>query len=527
MTEFKPTAEQEAIVSAATSTDDNLLVQALAGAAKTSTLVLIAQALKKQSMIFLAFNKSIAEEAATRMPSLCNCSTLNSAGHRAWGQQIGKRLHLNKGKLHDVLSTEINAQNDKNKAVLFEVMSELNAACRAARTYGWVPDGHYSNAKPVLSDDEFWPTLDFNYTALEQRVIKNVVLTLIKQSFEGIIDFDDQIYMPAIFTCRLPKYPIVLVDEAQDLSELNHRLISKMVKKRIIAVGDSRQAIYGFRGALSSSMEVLKKEFNMKEFELTISFRCAQEIVKEARWRAPQMQYADWAIEGKVDFYGPEWEFDDLPDACAILCRNNAPLITLAMALLKAGRPCEYIGNDIQANLTRLMKKLGKGDTPTKYIIEDVMPDWWRERRKKLKSKNRAQDEYDCIMAFLQNGDTLKEALRNMAKFFSSAGSIKLMTGHKSKGLEFDEVFFLDKNLLDVEGDGQDDNLMYVMQTRAKSSLIYISSPERQPSDMTDLSSMEADMAMAEAAGLALSEEAIAMGLSEEDLRSSDPYAKP
>ena len=41
---FKPTEEQSAIVSFAQTSDENLLVSALAGAAKTSTLVLLAEA---------------------------------------------------------------------------------------------------------------------------------------------------------------------------------------------------------------------------------------------------------------------------------------------------------------------------------------------------------------------------------------------------------------------------------------------------------------------------------------------------
>jgi superfamily I DNA/RNA helicase len=479
MTEFKPTAEQEAIVSAATSTEDNILVQALAGAAKTSTLVLIAQALKKQSMLFLAFNKSIATEAATRMPSLCNCSTLNSAGHRAWGQQINKHLKVDTKKMYNLLQDEIKRHKGPEQQSLFDSMMELNHAIRSAKVYGWIPDGHYDQAKPVLDDAHFWPMLDYNYTQVEQHVIKNVILSSIAESFKGIIDFDDQIYMPSIFTCRFPKYPIVLVDEAQDLSELNHQMIAKMYKKRLIAVGDSRQAIYEFRGALSSSMEVLKRRFDMTEFYLTISFRCSQEVVKEARWHAPSMQYPDWAIEGAVDFFGSEWDMSDLPDRCAILCRNNAPLITLAMRLIKSGRSCEYVGRDIHQNLLKLMRKLGKKETPTSDILP-LMDKWYRERKKKLKSSNRARDEHDCLVAFLEAAPTLQLAIRQMDKFFSSDGTIKLMTGHKSKGLEFDEVFILDKNLLDLEGEGQDRNLMYVMQTRAKDRLTYIISPERE-----------------------------------------------
>lgn len=77
-----PTPEQVAIVEAAKQTNDNLLVSALAGAAKTSTLVLIAKALQKHPILCLAFNKRIATEMQERLPGNCTAisrTTANSA----------------------------------------------------------------------------------------------------------------------------------------------------------------------------------------------------------------------------------------------------------------------------------------------------------------------------------------------------------------------------------------------------------------------------------------------------------------
>jgi ATP-dependent exoDNAse (exonuclease V) beta subunit len=50
-----------------------------------------------------------------------------------------------------------------------------------------------------------------------------------------------------------------------------------------------------------------------------------------------------------------------------------------------------------------------------------------------------------------------------------------MMTGHKSKGLEFHEVFILDRELIRMDRQ-QDQNLLYVMQTRSKERLTYITS---------------------------------------------------
>jgi superfamily I DNA/RNA helicase len=49
-----------------------------------------------------------------------------------------------------------------------------------------------------------------------------------------------------------------------------------------------------------------------------------------------------------------------------------------------------------------------------------------------------------------------------------------MLTGHKAKGLEWDDVFVLDKELIGVGESQQERNLLYVMQTRAKSNLTYV-----------------------------------------------------
>ena len=59
---FTPTKEQSHIVATA-STGVDVIIQAYAGASKTSTLVLVAEELKDKRILYLAFNKSIATEA--------------------------------------------------------------------------------------------------------------------------------------------------------------------------------------------------------------------------------------------------------------------------------------------------------------------------------------------------------------------------------------------------------------------------------------------------------------------------------
>ena len=99
---FPPTAEQEHILSLLHSTKSNLLINALAGSGKTSTLELI-QAAASPPVLCLAFNKRIAVEMEKRFRSTTTVRTLNGLGHRIWSATCAGRVTLDPKKTQDLL----------------------------------------------------------------------------------------------------------------------------------------------------------------------------------------------------------------------------------------------------------------------------------------------------------------------------------------------------------------------------------------------------------------------------------------
>lgn len=483
---FTPTPEQLAIVEAARDTTDNLLVEALAGAAKTSTLVLIAEALPKTEILCLAFNKKIADEMAQRLPANCKARTLNSIGHSAWSNAIGKRLNLDPKKTFRLLGEAIDRLRDQeDKKAARERFSDLMRAIDFGASCGYIPSGHYPHAAGLMDDSEFFAHLEEEPSDGEKRLIIEVTLERLKEAWNGLIDFSDQVLMPTVFKSIFDYYPLVLIDEAQDLSALNHQMLRRIARKRLIAVGDPNQAIYGFRGAHQNSMELLKEQFSMRRLGLTISFRCPIAVVEEARWRTPHMQYPEWAKQGWVErlTYWDVHTFEGVEDV-AIICRNNAPLFSLAIRLLKDGRYPELVGNDIGRTLIKQLKKLGQ-DSMTKAAALEAVANWVEAKLPKARNPDRIHDQAACLRVFIEEGETLGDAIAYAERVMSVAGPIKLMTGHKSKGLEFTDIFILDKDLLRMK-EGQDKNLLYVMITRAKENLFYVTSKTYQSDKETD-----------------------------------------
>lgn len=104
------------------------------------------------------------------------------------------------------------------------------------------------------------------------------------------IDFEDMIIHAANLLETCPdlqqtyrtKYPHLLVDEFQDISPADFRLIS-LLSENLFAVGDDDQAIYGFRGGDSQIMQKFTARRDVVKYEITRNYRSTSTIVEHAR----------------------------------------------------------------------------------------------------------------------------------------------------------------------------------------------------------------------------------------------------
>ena len=100
--------------------------------------------------------------------------------------------------------------------------------------------------------------------------------------------------------------------------------------------------------------------------------------------------------------------------------------------------------------------------------------DSWIAAKEGSKSAN---DLGDCMRIFAQESRTLAEAIARAEFVLRQDGPITLITGHKAKGLEWDTVYHLDPWLIGMGNHSeQEQNLRYVIQTRAKETYFEIDS---------------------------------------------------
>jgi superfamily I DNA/RNA helicase len=128
------------------------------------------------------------------------------------------------------------------------------------------------------------------------------------------IDFTDMIFLPVANNWIRPQYDMVVVDEAQDMNTCQLAIAQGLARNRVVVVGDDRQAIYGFRGADSGSLDRLKDELKATELGLTTTYRCGRGIVALAQtWcqitrLTPAIRPAQWwdfrrlsSLRGRID----------------------------------------------------------------------------------------------------------------------------------------------------------------------------------------------------------------------------------
>jgi superfamily I DNA/RNA helicase len=522
---FKPSPYQVAIFDFIDAGRGSAVIEAVAGSGKTSTIVAALERIPSdKSVTFLAFNKSIADELKTRVPKNCRAATFHSQGFSAWTNFVGRGVKIQvdankcRGILDDVLRAEFGddsgfpsirsaepgiqeretdelVQDDRAMYQAFVLkMVSLSKGAGMGYLIADDPASWFALADHFdvyLESDDADETRAFD---LCRRVLKRSIETADK-----VIDFDDMLFMPLIRNVRFWTNDYVFVDESQDTNGVQLALLPRMLKPgtgRLVAVGDSRQAIYGFRGADSNAMKRIKDEFGAQSFPLSVSYRCPRAVVAAAQEFVPTMESFDGAPDGVVrdlgDAFGPQsFNQDD-----AIICRNTAPLVDLAYSLIRAGVGCRILGREIGTGLVALIRKMNARGVDA--LVEKLGA--YRDREiAKYVSKGRddkaeqVADRVDCILTVIGNlpetRRTVPALIADLEKMFDDNGGrrLTLATVHKSKGLEFDRVFILGRFQLmpspwakkDWQVD-QETNLIYVAITRAKRELYYIDAPARK-----------------------------------------------
>ena len=464
----------------------SIALRARAGTGKTYSLREWAEASRK-SGIATSFSKSTVTELCAKLTSRFPAKTFHALGLSAL-KGTGRAIKLDASKMYNIVKVL-----SEEHEIPFEIQGEIRTMACMAKTYGIQPDpaGPQGITVGELATWEWLAdTYDIEFNEEILHWAKSAVnLSNLAFQKDGLIDFDDMLYCSLVFPHRFSRVPVVLADEVQDFNNLQHVMLSRCLSPagRVIAAGDDRQAIYGFTGALSDSYSKLVETFGMKELPLTVSFRCPKEVVLVAQQYVPDIEYAPGCIQGSVS-YPSIMDLSEVPKT--VLCRNNAPLMRLALRLLVHGRTVEIAGRDIGQNLIKLTERITKKNLPCQEFLDRL--DKWKEREiaKYPKRKFSITEKATVLRALASAHKDLASMQKHLGKLYPDPKSkeyrpadVHLSTIHKAKGKEWPSVLFLDQHLIGKNATSdweqkQESNLAYVGVTRAQRDLTFISSSQ-------------------------------------------------
>lgn len=379
--EFKPTEAQQRIYDFIENGKGNGIIDAVAGAGKTSTLMgCVSHIPNIDDVIYCAFNTSIRKELQKKFKKekrnvkVCTIHSLGFLMLRATrdyevkdykyrdiikdteflntlAPEIDKILgfhnhptvnelkHLD--EIRDILDWEDkNALNEGQQYVgkIVNRILDINQKYRCTLEDDRVECydklvRHFS----IFQDFEFEATHYKEeltcYFHAHQKVLKEGNSMAISH---GIIDYTDMLYLPKVLKLTTKnKYGFVFVDECQDLSRAQLYVVRQYLKEdgRLLAVGDPFQSIYGFAGADNESFERIRNEFNCTRLGLTDCFRCPQDVIKIAKSIRPDIngfkQYP-----GKIYNIPQREVIFNIKQGDLVICRSRGPLMSMAIRLI-------------------------------------------------------------------------------------------------------------------------------------------------------------------------------------------------
>lgn len=451
------TDEQRAVVEAQIPEGGTLLCNAFAGTGKTHTLLHFAKARPREKTLYLAFNKSMATEAQRKFSDLPNVEarTIHSLAFKHVGWKFQKRLgnltHFDVEEFARGLN--LGDPYEETRALI----CHLNEFCASdyKTVHEYAEEAAQDDVDYVLLGDVMRSLWNGILKDADMRVPHNMYLKMFEISV-GSLGYDN-----------------VLIDEAQDVSDVMISIAQKQDDARKIFVGDKYQQIYSWNGAVNALQKLSGAGETMF---LTQSFRCPSNVT---RFAEPYLR-----LQGSPrTIRGCSHVQDDLGEK-AVLARSNAQLFYYAATKCKQQK-IRYLGGfdgyefDVMLDVASIAEdNLGDVKSPILRKFKDI-----ESLAKYAEGVGDHNLKVRLNICEQMGPKKIRRAYRDMkmTQASQSDADVTISTTHKAKGAEFDDVELLPgfvelKELIakaetsdeTPEVDVEELNLLYVAITRSK-----------------------------------------------------------
>lgn len=459
--------EQQVIVDAVVTQGLDTVIRALAGTGKTTTLEALARRLQisrpNDRILYIAFNRSVRQEADARMPSNVESRTGHSLAWNGVGIKIAGKM--SRGQLmreHPDIATSKEVKFLRSRP--HSVGRALGISPEDAETVKLVVDTYVNSADDDLSLNHLeaigrvreLPSSKRGRLELfdaAQRYWEDVSTPLGSDMCKFAATND---HFRKIWALSKPDFTqpgsgvynpaqIVFLDEAQDTPPVLAKVIDQQSQDvQLCVVGDANQAIYGFTGAISYLDDVAPVV--QADLPLTTSYRFGDEIAGIAN-RFLKALGSDEFVTGDADF--DEVGSVDEPDA--VLTRTNSGMIEEIIRESNKGRRVGLLA-DTRADLISLIDTTahlrdGGPEPATKHKLLGKYKSWNDVQREAEQAKGMT----DLTVALgivtkwtLSELSDIAEDSQEVVDAKRAGCDVVIVTAHRAKGLEWEAVRIAD-----------------------------------------------------------------------------------
>lgn len=485
------TKEQENIINAK---EASFKINAVAGSGKTTTLLEYAKKNSNLNILYLAYNKSLQISLQEKLHEY----NLNN-------MQISTIHALAYSKIQ---AYQYNLAHDLKAQVIERILCDFEEKINQRKGYYPIPEyialikdlvNFYCNSSLIALDskllDSYKKQSDLSAKILElinkdsSRVLahlKHILSAMKNKQIDATHDFYlKMFYLNKKVSTNLG-YDLILVDEAQDISDVMIGIVEAQNCRRIY-VGDSFQQIYSFRYALNALNKI-----ELPSYELTHSFRFSNTYAKTLERNLNTLYKINDTkplnINGTQNETKIGEEAIDFDKQFTVISRSTFGLVQEIVHYIQEDKKIYFEGgygsysfmNQTVYSIFYLKQK--KNDRITLDEIKDFESIYELEQFAK-DTKN--QDYLNVIKFINAYGDNIFDINKKIKEKLTTKkedADILFTTTHKSKGLEYDQVVMTNdfiskkeisnpKNNLSHLRINEELNIYYVAATRAKKAI--------------------------------------------------------
>jgi len=409
-----------------------VMVQAYAGTGKTTTLFRYAQRWPDKKMLYLAYNKVLADESTERFASLSNVhvTTIHALA-------LQHMPHEQVGNLSLKHVQEILQQRDL-------------PTCRAA-----LSEFERYCSSDTLDDPTNAHALAL-WNATDHKVAHDAYLKAFQRSRPTLAEYD-----------------VILLDEVQDCTDCILNLVMHQTHATRLFVGDVYQKIYGFRHVGNPFQYITEKHrpYGTPRFHyLSVSFRFGYDLMELTNlflWKKYN-ERKGFSMTQCASDTRLEWDDAYFP-GMVVLCRYNINVMKLMFDLSLQERHVCALGKhydfdkEIRYAQALLCLRNGEHTDVSKVCafatLQDLYEHYSSIQNTKWKNRVSLMETY---------GDAIVDLWTQAKTYHRTHDAVFITTAHQSKGSEYDHVRLHD----DFQGSSEDaHNTLYVAMTRAKKTL--------------------------------------------------------